>query len=56
MMKHKFNDEGSIKSTALTLSMRLNNNVFPLDPKNASSSLLGIIRKIYQWTWKHLLA
>ncbi len=26
MMKHKFNDYGSIKSNVLTLQMRLNNN------------------------------
>ncbi len=36
MMKHKFNDEGSIKSNMLTIDMRLNSKTIPLDSSVAT--------------------
>ncbi len=33
MMKHNFNDLGSMKLNVLTLNMRLNNNAIPLDSR-----------------------
>ncbi len=49
MMKHKFNDLGSIKSNLVTLNMRLNNNAVPLDSKHWVLALLfNLILSVYK--------